>query len=246
MLNYRELIKTIVPTWLRKGLAEKLLYTLALYFDALIELTEAAVKIRFPGQYGAEPLPYHSRERRIRQGIGEPDDVFAGRLTTFLETHKDRGGPYQLLEQIHAHYKYSPDGPFPVHLVYTSGARYDMTPEGAVTRAASSFTSGLSSDDWAHWWLVYEWPSTVNADGLWDDAGVWDDGGVWDSDLPAATITDLRLIPTEWNNAYCQGTIVLLSPGQALWDVPIELWDESPTGTWDEGTGSVLVQVEIE
>lgn len=246
MLNFRELVATVVPPWLRRKNGAGLLYALALHLDALIELVTAAVKIRFPAVYSEESLPLLSNERRIRQGIGESTQSFATRMNAFFLTHKDRGGPYQLLEQVFAHYRYAPAGPFPTHLVYTSGARFDMGTDGAITRDALSFTTGLGPDDWAHWWLVYEWPTTIDADGIWTDPGVYDDGGVWDSDLSVEAVTDFRLIPTEWNNAHCKGHLVVLSPGQALWDVPAEDWDEFPLGTWDDGSSAALVQVEIE
>lgn len=246
MLNYRELVTTIVPTWLRRGIAAKLLYVIALYFDALIELSTSAVKLRFPGQYGTEPLPYISRERRIRQGLGEPTASFAARLAGYLDAHRDRGGPYPLLEQVFAHYRYSTAGPFPVHLVYTSGARFDMATDGTVTRDGLSFSTGLGPDDWAHWWLVYEWPTVIDDDGIWDDPGFWDDLGVWDSTLLPDEVTDMRLIPTEWNDAYAIGHLVVLSPGEGLWDVPVELWDASLTNTWDDASSADPVTVEIE
>lgn len=246
LLNFRELAWTLCPTWFRRGLAQKFFYAVGLYFDGLVELADAAVRIRFPGAYGVEPLPYISRERRIRQGLGESNVSFAGRLATYLDAHKDRGGPYQLLEQVFAHYRYSADGPFPVHLVYTSGARFDMATDGTITRDAASFSTGLGPDDWAHWWLVYEWPTPINGDGLWDDAGIYQDDGVWDSDLTPDAVTDFRLIPTEWNNAYCVGHLVLLSSGEALWDVPVETWDASLTDTWDDASSADPVTVEIE
>jgi hypothetical protein len=243
-LNFRDLAKKISPAWLRTGIAEKLMYTIGLYFDALVELTDAAVRIRFPGDYGYESLPYLSRERGIRQGIGESNASFALRLNEWFETHKDRGGPYPMLEQIWHHYKDSPDGAFPVHLVYTSGARFDMGTDGVITRDADSFSTGLGPDDWAHWWLVYERPTPIADEGTWGDPGTWTDGGVWGSALSPEEVTDLRLIPTEWNNAYCLGHLVVLSPGQALWGVPEELWGSG--GTWGEGTDSALVTVDIE
>lgn len=246
MLNFRELVATITPPWLRRKNGGGLLYAIALQLDVLVELVTAAVKIRFPGVYSAESLPLLSRERRIRQGLGESSASFSARLNTFLETHRDRGGPYPLLEQIHARYKYSVNGPFPVHLVYTSGARFDMASDGTITRNAASFSTGLGPEEWAHWWLVYEWPTTIANDGLWGDPGVWGDGGVWGSELTGAEVTDLRLIPTEWNNAHCKGHLVVLSPNQALWGIPEEIWGLTVGGTWGDGTAADPIQVEIE
>lgn len=234
MLNFRELIVTLVPPWLRRGNAAGLLYAIALHFDALVDLVTAAIKLRLPGVYSYETLPHLSRERRIRRGIGESDASLATRQANYLEAHKDRGGPYPMLEQVRAHYA---TAPFVVHLVYASGARFDMDAAGTVTRDAVSFVTGLGSEEWAHWWLVYEWPVEIASDGLWDDgADSWDaPPGVWDSALTVAEVTDFRLIPTEWNNAHCKGHLVVLAPGQALWDVPVESWGAT-VETWDGGS----------
>jgi hypothetical protein len=242
--DFRDLLTTISPTWFKRGIAARFLYVIALHFDALADMVDAAVRLRFPGGYGTENIPYLSRERRIRRGINEADQVFVARLRGWLDAHKDRGGPYPMLEQLYAHYRYSDQWPFKIHLIYTSGARFVLNADGSVTRDAGSFTTGLGVDDWAHWWLVYEWPDTIADDGIWDDPGTWGDGGVWDSALTPAQVTDFRLIPTEWNNGHCYGIIVVLSPGQALWDAPEEIWDSG--GTWDDGTDAALVQVEIE
>jgi hypothetical protein len=246
MLNFRELVATITPPWLRRKNGGGLMYALALHLDALIELVRAAVMIRFPNVYSAESLPLLSRERNIRQGLGESDQSFALRLNQYLQTHKDRGGPYPLLEQIHARYKYSLGGPFPAYLVYKSGARFDMDAAGTIVRSEGTFDTGLGVSEWAHWYLIYEWPATIATDGLWGDPGVWGDGGVWGSELTVEEVTDLRLIPTEWNNAHSKGHLIVLSPGLALWGVPVEEWGEPPGGTWGEGTSALPVHLEIE
>jgi hypothetical protein len=241
-LNYRDLILKIVPSWLRKGLAARVLYVIGLHFDLLIEMVVAAIKLRFPMVYSGSSLPNLSRERRIRRGIGESNESFGQRLEGWLDAHLDAGGPYALLEQVFAHYRYA--APFRVHLIYTSGARFILEATGEIVRDAASFTTGLGLDDWAHWWLVYEWPDDVEGEGTWGDPGVWGDGGVWGSTLAEAEVADIRLIPTEWNAGHCGGTIVLLSPGQALWGAPAELWGAA--GTWGDGSDGVSAEIAIE
>jgi hypothetical protein len=245
MATLRDQLSSVVPPWLRRSVGGRLLYAIALHFDALVELATIAIKIRFPGLYSYESLPSLSRERRIRRGLGETDASFAARLRGFFEAHRDRGGPYVLLEQIFARYRYSVDGAFPVHLMYTSGARFDLATDGAITRDVDTWGTGLGPEEWAHWWLVYEWPTTILNDGTWGDPGAWGDGGVWGSTLSVADVTDLRLIPTEWNNGYCKGHLVVLSPGQALWGVPDELWGVPVGGMWGDGTAAEPIQVEI-
>jgi hypothetical protein len=241
-LNFRDLAKEISPSWFRIGIALRLLYVFGLHFDLLIEKVVTALELRFPMLLNGSSLPYLNRERRIRQGLGETNAAYGARLEGWLDSHLDRGGPYPMLEQIYAHYRYAT--PFRVHLIYTSGARFILQTDGTIERDAASFTTGLGADEWAHWWLVYEWPEDVEGEGTWGDPGTWGDGGVWGSTLLETDITDIRLIPTEWNAGHCGGTIVLLSPGQALWGAPAELW--GAVGTWGDGTDGVSAEIGID
>lgn len=227
-------------SWLTRGVSGKILYVIALHFDALILLAQVAIWSRFPGFYSYETLPLHQRARRIRQGLGESNLSYSTRLTKYLDQHETWGGPYPLLDEIWHHYKDSTDGPFVVHLFYQSGAYFQLQTDGTVLRTDVEVTTGF--EDWAHWWLVYEWPEVVNDDGTWDDPGDWDDAdAAWDTTLPYHVCADVRLIPSEWNNAHSIGHIILLGPDQAIWDVPDEDWNSEEE--WDEGSADDLVEM---
>lgn len=243
MTSIRDLLNAITA-WARRGVAGKLLYVLGLHFDLLVEWAQVAIYSRYPGYYSDETLPIHARARKLDQGLGETAQQFADRLTKFWDAHENRGGPYDLLREVWEHYRHSDDGAFPVHLFYQSGAYYYMDATGAITRTDVEASTG--GEDWAHWWLVYEWPDVVVDDGLWDDPGDWDEVpvGAWDvSSLTFAECQDLRLIPTKWNNAHSIGHLILLGPGQALWDVPDEDWNSEED--WDEGGDVDLVEAVI-
>jgi hypothetical protein len=230
--------------WLKRGVLGKILYVIGLHFDFLIEWAQVAIWSRFPGYYSDETLPLHARARQLDQGIGETNAQFATRLETYIAAHSTRGNPYALLREVFAHYRYSADGPFPAHLYYTSGRHYEMDAQGVVTMADdTTFTTGI--EDWAHWYLVYEWPTALADDGTWDDEGDWDTtpDGAWDTTAPYSFIADARLIPSKWNAAHCIGHLTLLGPGQALWDIPDEDWDSEEE--WDAGGDADLVDIVI-
>lgn len=235
--NFRDLIKKTSPIWLRRGIAEKLLYCFGLMFDMLADLAIAALRCRFPGS-NASFLPYHAAERRIRRGLYETDAHYAVRLQRYLQAHLDRGGPYALLEQVYEHYRPSN---LDTYLYYESGSYFHMTTDGTITHTIMPSTG---ADAWAHWILIFVWPEDIDDDGTWDSAGTWDTDppGVWDfSNLTPEEVADLRLIPQEWNNAHCNGTIVLLGPSDALWDYPVEPWDSADT--WDDGTAPARIEI---
>lgn len=237
MRTFRDLAKKITPWWFRRGQAERFFYAIGLMFDGLADTMIQALKLRYPGS-NTLFLPYHATERRLRQGLYESDADFAVRLAKFFEAHHDRGGPYAMLEQVYQHYR--PNN-FPVVLLYENGTAFTLGVDGTITPSTTALTT---TDDWAHWTLVYFWPVDNVGDGTWDDPGTWDTdpAGVWDFGTMLATeAQDLRLIPTEWNAAHCNGTLLLLGPNDALWDYPVEPWDSADT--WDDGSPPLKIEI---
>lgn len=230
LITFRDTIKKLVPWWLRRGVAEKILYAIAVQWDALMDALVAGVMMRFPGAYSPESLPLLSRERRILRGRNESDEVHANRLKFWLDDHALRGGPYGLLGQLRGHFAAAP---FPIQLVYYSGRRFSMDVDGVVTRDDIDWSPDANAAKWARWWLFYEWPTPIADDGLWGDAGTYGDGGVWGSGLTVAEVTDLKAVPREWNAAHAIGRLVLLPPGAELWGYPEGTWGDGEA-TWGE------------
>jgi hypothetical protein len=223
--TFRDSIRKRSPPWLRRGLAERILYSLAVHLDILGDAVAAGVKLRFPGVYSADSLPYLGRERRMSRGRTELDAAYATRLDRWLTDHRMRGGPYALLAQIHAHY--APNN-FPVELIYYSGRRFSMDVAGNVTRDDIAWTPDANAAKWARWWLVYH-------TDLWAAEAPTDD-----------EIEDLRLVPRQWNAAHCQGHIVLFPSDAELWNYPTgHVWNES--GVWNtSGTARFLTIEDLE
>lgn len=236
VLTFRDSIREKTPSWLRRGVAEKVLYAIGIQFDGLAEALVSSIKMRFPGLYSAESLPLHGRERRIRRGRTESNEVYATRLRRWLDDHRTRGGPYALLAQVHAHFA---PGNFPVDLVYYSGRRFQLDVAGDVTYDDIDWTFDADSARWPRWWLFYHWPTLIPDDGVWGDPGTWGDGGMWGSSLTGQEVTDLRLVPREWNAAHARGWIVLLTEGE-LWGYPEGTWGDP--GVWG-GAGPVVLAV---
>lgn len=227
----RDAVRRVVPWWAGRELSRpgKYLWAIALHADALVDACAEGVKIRFPLFYSAETLPVIGRQRRIRRGPNESDEVYGTRLHRWWDDHKRRGGPYAMLAQIRAYFD---PVAFRVQLVYRSGRRYTMPIDGEIVRDDIVWEPDNVPEKWARWWLFYDWPTAVLEDGLWDEPGTWNDGGVWDSGLTPAEVADLRAVPREWNAAHPYGTIVLFAPNTGeLWDFPVGTWDE-PGGIW--------------
>lgn len=215
VVTHRDTIAKITPWWLHGFRVLRILYVLALHIDAIGEMLIQGIRRRFPNVDSADSLAAIGRDRRIRRGRLEPDATYASRLLRYLDDHARRGGPYAMLAQLYAHYA---QAPFPIDLTYLGGTNYHLDTAGVITRTTISAFVPDADPRRGRWWLFLHWPYALTADGLWSDPGVWDDGGVWDSSLPAADVTDLRLLPNEWGNGHSRGTIVLLAPGVNVQD----------------------------
>jgi len=205
--TFRDRLRKRVAPWLQRGNNEKLLYTLGVHLDAFGDALIAAVKLRFPGLYSSESIPYIGRERRIPRGLSEGDAAYVERLRRWRIDHRRRGGPYAMLAQLWTHY--APNN-FPIDLVYYSGRRFLMDVAGNVERTTVAWWPDSNAAKWARWWLFYQTDQ-------------------WVSDEPtAAEREDLLLIPRQWNAAHPLGSIVLYSSGSELWNYP-------PGHEWNEG-----------
>jgi len=201
IITHRDTVRRSSPPWLQHGLAEKILYAITVQLDALGDGIVAGVKMRFPGVYSYESLGLIGRERRIRRGLYEPEANYAARLTRWWEDHSTRGGPYALLNQLWYHYT---PNTFPIHLVYRSGMRFIMAPDGTITRDVVSFTN---TPQWSTWQLLF----------FTDDA---------------IDPVDVAIVPRDWIAAHVLGWIKVIPTGGELWNYPPEmLWNQS--GTWN-------------
>lgn len=217
--TYRDSIRKLSPPWLQNGLAERILYSLALQVDAFGDALAAGVKLRFPGLYSMESLPLIGRERRILRGRTEDDATYAARLPRWLIDHRRRGGPYALLAQLYAYYSPSP---FPVKLVYASGRRYSMDVNGVVTRDDIVWAPDSLTTLWARWWLFFE----TDAFGT----------------PSAEVIEDIKAIPRAWNAGHSLGYVVLLPAGAELINYPGGTIDQA--GTIDTTVASTTIAVD--
>lgn len=200
--NYRDATKKRSVTWLRIGRAEKLLYAIALQIDTLADMLVAGIKLRFPGLYTYESLPYIGRDRRITRGRSESSANYAERLRRWLDDHRHRGNGIALLTQLFIHY--APNN-FPIDLVYKNGRRYRLATDGTITRDK---VTAVPTARWARWTLYYftdQFPSP----------------------LSAADRADLLVIPKQWIAGHAIGRIVLMRTGTELYDyhVPRKTYD---------------------
>ncbi|MBA3841090.1 MAG: hypothetical protein H0X39_00445 [Actinobacteria bacterium] len=236
LVTFRDTIRQIVPAWLRGPIGGRLLYAVAAPIDAMADALVAGVRSRFPGAVSSETLGIIGRERRIRRGRTENDATYTPRVISWLDSHRLRGGPYEMLRQLFAHY--APNN-FKIDLVYRSGRRFQMDTAGNITRDSLGL---FTYAEWANWTLYFYWPSPVLKRSWGASGSTWGDGFVWGSTLTTQEAVDMRLLPKEWNAAHCKGRIVLLQSGTRLWGYPLRTWG-TVGSNW--GTAAPNIQLSI-
>lgn len=248
-----ELVK-LLPPWLRRTVADRLVRGLAKEIDELVEKLRAGAKARFPGwdedDIDPEALATIGRERRILRGPREPADVYAGRLRMWWDAHRGRGGPYALLAQLDAFFEWFLN--VRMDVVYANGVRYSIntaTP-GVITRDEIVW-NGDGSGKWARFWVFFYVPATISS--LSGDTLITQDGDTLitqdgDTLITDATISPdelgaeeeelFRAIPREWSAAHIdRAEVVLLWDARRLWDYPqpIPTWNAwAATSTWGQ------------
>lgn len=185
----------------------------------MIDRVRDGVKLRFPNADQPDALAVIGNERRIRRGPSESDASYASRLLTWWEDHRERGGPYALLRQMHAYFFDS--GNPQIDVIATSGLRHSIDSDGEITRDSISWAA---SGGWANIWIVFHLPSLIAVTPTYQEI--------------------ISAVPREWSAAHIQNiTIVLIAPDYELWDYPQPVgdWDDPVDAVWNDGASTFLV-----
>lgn len=229
-VSFSYAMKRVAPPWLQRTVGGKLLVAVGNRIDELVDRTRDGVALRFPGQ-DADALPYIGRERRIRRGPGEAAATYAGRLRGWWDAHRNRGGPYALLEQLYAFFLDTLN--VQMDVVYHSGTRRWVDAAGTVTRDAVTWGADGSSL-WAQIWVFFYLGA--------DPTGI----------VTASTASDddaemFRAIPREWSAAHLKTvTLVLLYGIARCWNYPQPVPTWAVWGTQTTWGGDVPVILPIE
>lgn len=214
---FQRMILRVVPPWLTRENGRRLLQGIAELYDRISDRNEESLTARFPDPSRPDALSRIGTDRRITRGPLESAESYATRLLGWREAHRTRGGPYALLGQLRAYYV---GAEHRIDLVYASGSRYTLWPDGAITRDSIVWREDSDPAQWAQAWIVHH----LDAD-------------------PGALTPEEReqylSIPRDWNAAHVLPIAVGLAWGgwSTIWDLPPAslTWDEldALTITWD-------------
>ena len=234
--------------WLRNFWLYRLIWTIALHFDVLIDLALQAVRLRFPSQAVPDALPFLCQERGVRRGLGEPDSSLIARLHGWIPAHARKGSPFAMAEQIQA---YLHGYPVMVRVYNNDGACATRTSSGVETFTQPG-TPGTQWDwdgltaDWSRFWVVVysdggPWTQDLSTWG--SDSEKWGDTGTWGSDATQNNGANLKYFASAagWGapHAACQMIMISFDYAQFLpngTDMPHGTW-----GKWYTLSGGVAV-----
>lgn len=243
---FRDLMLRVTPKWLQGYRVLRLMYSFGVMMDLLYEWAVDAIRRRFPGADSADSMSLIGRDRKISRGHVETAATYAARTLKWLDDHATRGGPYAMLSQLGAFWA-GPDS-FRIDLVYRNGRHFKMegwsdplTPQPIIRDLIEWEPDPIPvPEQWARWWLIYYWPTDLTIP-TWG-SGDWG-SGVWGTSLTQVEAEEIRLIPSQWNNAHCFGNIILLPNGAHIWGEPELTWG-APGLTW--GSGSTVTRLSVD
>lgn len=228
--GFRDIIQTTaVPPWLRGGpesgfIGSKLLYTILLGADLLVEKLEEGVHARMPGfQEDPSALPLQGADRLIDRGLSETDASYARRLQKALDSWAHAGSALAQMQQLLAYIAPASLGirlvhdttdasSNPVSTWYSieAGGTSDSLPRVDYRTDGNWDWDGVYGAEWWRTWIVIYVPASLwQPEQTWGN-GTWGDGGVWGLTATPGEIAALRLLVQRWKSkhSWCRWIIL--------------------------------------
>lgn len=238
-MRWRDFIVQIAPGWLQRSWGGAFLYVPGLMADALTQWTMEGIRARFPGRAPDDALPVIGRDRLIRRGFDEPRATYERRLLAWLDSHRIRGNPCRMLDEVAAYL-----APHAVRMRTVSQKGTWVTRE---TDGSFVFQRKLGNwdwdgeptgeDNWARWWCILYPPASLwtQGDSYWGDPELW--GGewglagskqTWGSTATTDQSRTIREILREWKPAGTTCVNIIIAFDHASFDPA----SPEPDGLW--------------
>ena len=221
MTPYRKLFYKLGPKWLTSGEGESVLFSLHVVVDAWLERARLGVYARFPDSAPDDAIAAISRDRKIIRGLNESKTSFAKRLIKWLDTHRIRGNPFALLEQIRAYLQ----ADVVLRTVDQNGNWFWIDADGShhfQLKSGQWNWDSVSTTNWSRFWVIV-YGRTLWTSPEYNDGSEFESGHVWGLSATPDQIDGLRTIVRQFkpSHAKCENIIIALDdsifqPGTAL------------------------------
>ena len=269
-MSLRDLIRSISPTWLQDGIAEKYLYSAALVLDGTVDRVQQGVQGAMPEKCDPSFLPYIGRDRSTVRGISESDASFASRCKTAIYDWHFAGISGGVIQAVLGYL--TPAAPM-IRIVWSATGgwlnptQWAWTPDGAPREQTPESISNLgASPYWCTWiwdgianrrrfWLILYVNSTgapwINSGTHYGDGRTYGNGHLYGvGGITAAQIETMRGLVKTWKAAHSRCEWIVVSFDPAMFD-PLYTGDlpgangSLPDGNWgsdgkDDGLGNYI------
>jgi hypothetical protein len=247
--TFRNLRTKVAASWLLEGEGGLVGYSLDLLKDTFVERTYLGLLARLPQNdptglttAPADALEAIGRDRGITRGISETDSSYARRLLAWLDDHKKRGSPFELMHQLAG---YVNDSTARFKTVDARGNWYMRAADGTETSDLDTGNwnwDGAIGTRWSRFWVIIypgaRWTST----DTWGAAGDWGDPTTrtWGTTATQEQVTSVRSIVKYWKPGGTVNPCVIIALDNASFDSaapePDGLW-----GRWSKIVDGVRV-----
>lgn len=172
-LNFRQLVRWLVPAHYNAGEGEAVLWVLAAMKDVMLERMRQGLNARFPSRTGASANALTGADRGIVKGRSETNAHYAQRLIRWRwpRGHRTRGNPFALLEQVSEYF-----GGVRCWTIDVRGNRFDRSVAGAETFSQGNdwdWDGEPTSPRWGRGWLVIDLSGIAGEQPDFDDPDLW-------------------------------------------------------------------------
>lgn len=241
-MSIRDEIDSISVGFLRRFYGSRLMYSLAIQFDALIDWAVLAIKAKYPSKANPDALALIGNDRQIIRGYAETDDSFRARCVRWIDDRRLIGGAVALAGQLRG---YCGDL-VQVRVVNNAGAWHSIGVDGSYSYQAPNGNwnwDGNSAKWWRYWVILYINPIWQTAPTYGTGAGKLHYGteSAWGVSASPAQCNDLTRIIRAWYAAHarCSGVILAFDP--ASFDPTAATVTDGDWGTWHKISGGVAV-----
>ena len=237
LYTFRDSILRAAPPWLQRAWASRLLYAMGIQFDALIDATVLALKLRFPQYALSDAIPQIGRERGIRRGFDEGATGYAARLVRWVDDRRIKGSPFALMSQLIGYLTgYTTN----VRIVNAGGAWFGVNSNGVKWSYLGSWDWDGQTDLWSRYWVIIDVPYDSNLAPLWTIDTTWGDGTYWGDDpnlgwglnITLDQVASLQQIVKEWNAPHERAVNIIIN------FYPVAFWPVSAVGVPDGDWGN--------
>lgn len=240
MKVFRQIFRALVPHWLSKGDGERVLFSLGATMDAYLERVRQASLASMPSYAPPDALAPMGRDRGIVRGWNEPSDVYAARLLLWLDSHKGRGNPWALMDQLRGYLGVD----MMIRTVDTRGTWCTRAADGTRSYSLDQdnfyWDSSYENTDFTRFWVILYPPSSLwvqnpewgDADLFGGEWGLAGDTSTWGSSATLDQVRSVRNIIAEWKpfGSRCVNIIVAFDPDS--FDPASPGGAPMPNGSW--------------